>query len=225
MSRPKTPDKHSMKDKHKSYETQWNNACQRFSKRTPRLEQAIQELEPKRAVGQTVEAWLEAVLKINGWDHFLMRDGANERVTMLAIYKGSKYNHSCAPTLSLSLQDTVQESDQKTPPETNQPGVRNEFWVTALEDIQQHGEATVSYLHGDDLKGNDFRKRRALLKRSWGFECNCKKCESDIALKKEAIRLAALSKSALTTESKSTGARMGSADIVLNKIAANKRKN
>ena len=177
-------DKRSMKDKHTSYEAQWKDVCQRFSKRIPRLEQAIQELEPKRAVGQTVGAWLEAVLKKNGWDHFLMRDGADERVTMLAIYKGSKYNHSCAPTLRVSLRDTVKESDQKTPPETNQPGVRNEFWVTALEDIQQDGEVTVSYLRGDALKDNNFRKRRALLKRSWGFKCNCKKCESDIALEK-----------------------------------------
>jgi len=63
-------DKRSMKDKHISYEAQWEDVCQRFSTRTPRLEQAIQELEPKRVVGQTVGAWLEAVLKINGWDHF-----------------------------------------------------------------------------------------------------------------------------------------------------------
>ena len=211
--------------KHISYEAQWNDVCKQFSTRNPPLAQAIKELEPKRATGQTVEAWLEAVLKINGWDHFLMRDGVNERVTMLAIYKGSKYNHSCAPNLRVTLRDSVKESGQKTPPETNQPGVRNEFWVTALEDIPKDGEVTVSYLHGEDLKDNDFRKRRALLKKSWGFECNCKKCQSDIALEKEGTRLAPLSKGASATSSKSTKGRMGDPDVVQNQIAANKRKN
>lgn len=213
-------DKRSKKDMHKSYETQWANVCQQFSTRVPQLQEAIKELEPKHAPGQAIGAWLEAVLKINGWDHYLQ----DERVTMLAIYKGSKYNHSCAPTLHVSLSDAAKGPEHITPPETNQPGVRNEFWVTALEDILKDDEVTVSYLHGDDLKGNDFKKRRALLQKSWGFVCNCKKCQSDIALEKDAIRLAALSKSASTTKSKSTGGRMGSAAVVLEKIANNKRK-
>jgi len=91
----------------KMYVEQYVKLCENFSTRTPRIENEMRHLHPKQLPEEPTGEWLYNVLKINGWlrkiqvpneegDHKV--DESRIQI-MLCIYKGSKFNHSCRPSL------------------------------------------------------------------------------------------------------------------------------
>jgi len=64
--------------------------------------------------------------------------------------------------------------------DTNAENADQEFWLVALTDIATGDEVNVSYLSVGELKSN-VHVRRTKLKTTWGVECMCSKCASDIA--------------------------------------------
>jgi len=171
----------TVSDKVKSdfYVEQWEGVMARFGSRTPRVQDAIRHLEPKQKPGEPSATWLNNVLKVNGWNHSIHQSlGRKEDATMLSIFKGSKFNHSCAPTLQPRL--IVEKRNLAVKKlDTNAEKQGQEFWMMALADIATGDEVTVSYLTAGELKRNVYM-RRAQLKNTWGFDCTCSKCVQEL---------------------------------------------
>jgi len=161
------------------YAKQYAALCNRFRLRTPSIYTAMKHLEPPMAVGESIGAWITRVLKINGWQNERDADGEwSENTTMLAMYKGSKFNHSCKPTLNARL---ILESRSAVVKHANTNVTKGakEFWVLSVADIKQGDEVTVTYLSPAQLR-DDVIKRRSYLKEKWGFDCLCVKCKDDL---------------------------------------------
>jgi len=91
-----------------SYAKQWSGICKQFSLPTRNLSTMIQELLPKKTHRENQGRWLEKVLKTNGWKYFgTGQHGRRIEKTMLLIYKGSKCNHSCDPSVCPTLQNVL----------------------------------------------------------------------------------------------------------------------
>jgi len=80
----------------------------KFSSDTRNLKTMIKELLPKRILKETEGEWLEKFLKTNGCKYYITTKlGRRVEETMLLIYKGSKYNHSCEPSVSSTLANVL----------------------------------------------------------------------------------------------------------------------
>jgi len=167
------------KKQDKSYEKQYTTLCAQFRSRTPSISTAMQHLEPQRAVGESTGAWITQVLKINGWQYERNADGMpSADASMLAMYKGSKFNHSCKPTLNARLILESRSAVVKNA-NTNAKKGAKEFWVLSVANIKEGDEVTVTYLSPEQLR-DDVIKRRSYLKEMWGFDCLCVKCKDDL---------------------------------------------
>ena len=170
------------------YAEQWEAVVARFGSRTPRVQDAVRHLEPEQKPGESTATWLNNVLKVNGWNHTIHRSlGRKEDATMLSIFKGSKFNHSCAPTLQPRLVVEKRSLAVKKI-DTNAENQCQEFWMMALAHIATGDEVTVSYLTAGELRRN-VHVRRAQLKTTWGFDCMCSKCLKDILKAQQAGRV------------------------------------
>jgi len=163
--------------KRNAYVKQWRAVCQKFSTDERKLENMILQLQPQRNTCSSMGAWLEAILQTNGWEYFYStKYQKRAKYSMLLIYKGSKYNHSCKPSMCSTLANVRSQTQN-----TNQPsfaGVDKQFWVTALVDIKKGSEVSLSYLGAHDLDSS-VEHRRELLKNTWDFDCECVKCRQD----------------------------------------------
>ena len=164
--------------KRQSYMRQWAGVQREFAATHPDLEQWFSELEPKKEKGQLKVEWIENVIRTNGWAHKVQKNGVTINNTMVSIYKGSKYNHSCAPNLEAHLR-LAESSDCGRSPDTNATQDPKELWTTTLRAIEAGEEVTVSYLSTRAL-GQDVLRRRDKLLRMWGFVCNCSQCKLDM---------------------------------------------
>jgi len=167
------------------YATQWADVCRDFSVSHPHLEESMSKLQPRRQQGQLRGEWLEEVLKVNAWVHYIVRNNVPVQCRMLVVYKGSKYNHSCEPSLQTNLM-TVQTAPVQTAAGAGHPVNINsnedpcEIWVDALRDIPAGEEVTVSYLSAWALRQKVEYRREKLMK-IWGFECVCARCTKQSA--------------------------------------------
>ena len=162
-----------------SYEKQFTAVCNQFRSRRPSIPTAMRHLEPQRNAGESTGAWITRVLKINGWQYKRTADGAlSTNASMLAMYKGSKFNHSCKPTLNARL---ILESRSAPVRRANTNATRGakEFWVLSVADIKAGDEVTVTYLSPEQLR-DDVETRRSYLKTMWGFDCLCVQCKDDL---------------------------------------------
>ena len=168
----------------KMYEEQYSRLCEEFSTRVPRIEDEMQHLHPKQLPGERTGEWLYNVLKINGWLRNIpvqceeAGDEAEEQI-MLCIYKGSKFNHSCRPSMEprmiLPTKPTLRDTCC-----TNATGKEAyDFWLHALTDVAPGEEATVSYIGADEIDQHVVERRR-YLQEKWGFECDCVRCREDL---------------------------------------------
>jgi len=121
-----------------AYAKQWNTVCKQFSTSRNRLQDMIKHLHPKRKEDESVGKWLQAVLLTNGWDHFYSTETKKrQKATMLLIYKGSKYNHSCEPSLGSKVQHIPHSKTRNT----NKMGLFDgdrQFWVQADTVMDNH---------------------------------------------------------------------------------------
>jgi len=167
-----------------AYAKQWHAVCAQFSTSRNRLQDMIKYLHPKQKAEESVGKWLQAVLLTNGWDHvYSSETKKRQKATMLLIYKGSKYNHSCAPSLGSKVQH-IQHSSARN---TNRMGLFDgdrQFWVQALVDIPAGTEVFLSYLGGEDLKLSKYSRKKIL--KIWGFDCKCTRCQQKQVQKPEA---------------------------------------
>jgi len=157
-----------------SYVRQWLAVQRKFRESQPELSACMAQLRPHRTHGQYQGEWLDEVLRKNGWTHTVDKGGMKH--TMLAIYKGSKYNHSCQPNVHPHL-IAPQDSVSPEVADTNAQHDPKELWVQALCDIAIGDQVTVSYvktLHKDVLR------RRNKLAVAWGFLCACERCQQEL---------------------------------------------
>ena len=171
----------------KMYEQQYVKLCKDFSTRTPRIEDEMRHLHPKQMPGEPTGEWLYNVLKINGWlrkiqvqheedDHTV--DDSQIKI-MLCIYKGSKFNHSCRPSLMPRMIIPTNRTLRDTP-HTNATGKESyDFLLYAMMDVPAGEQATVSYIRDLEIEHNVV-ERRKYLQEKWGFECDCVKCREDL---------------------------------------------
>ena len=104
MKEPPVNTQESDSSKCELYAEQWETVCARFDTRAPKVQDAILELEPQQKRGESNATWLGNVLKVNGWNHAIHQPhGRKNDATMLLIFKGSNFNHSCAPMLQPRL--------------------------------------------------------------------------------------------------------------------------
>ncbi|PVH95981.1 SET domain-containing protein [Periconia macrospinosa] len=70
----------------------------------------------------------------------------------------SYFNHSCAPTIEKNREGRV-------------------WYFRAGRDIEKGDELCITYLSGEERRLSR-GKRMQILKRNWGFECGCERCEA-----------------------------------------------
>jgi SET and MYND domain-containing protein len=75
--------------------------------------------------------------------------------------EASFFNHSCRPNVA-----------------KRRTGRTWEFWL--LRDVKTDQELTISYLGGEENE-LDFAERRRRLQTTWGFECQCERCDLEDA--------------------------------------------
>lgn len=161
-----------------AYAKQWEAVCRQFSTSRNRLQDMIQHLHPKPKEGESMGQWLQAVLLTNGWDHFYSTaTKKRQKATMLLIYKGSKYNHSCEPSLGSKVQH-IQPSTTRNTNAIGQFDGDRQFWVEALVDIPAGTEVFLSYLGAEDLKVSTYSRKKIL--KIWGFDCKCTRCQKKV---------------------------------------------
>ncbi|CAJ1398952.1 unnamed protein product [Effrenium voratum] len=93
----------------------------------------------------------------------------------------ARVNHSCRPKATLG--DPQQVVSSKTPGFEPIDPLRKA--LIAIEDIEEGGEITISYLSDDDLL-EPTQHRRVKLQSRYGFQCQCARCldeESDKVLR------------------------------------------
>jgi len=165
-------------ERQNSYAEQWAAICKDFNSPTRNLRAMIQELIPKKTHKEKQGQWLEKVLRTNGWQHFnTTKKGKRAELTMLLIYKGSKYNHSCDPLLTTILANVSIPKLVMKNSNFASTSFDKQFWVTTLVDIKKGQEVTLSYLGEQDLDA-PYPQRKHLLKESWGFDCACRLCKN-----------------------------------------------
>jgi hypothetical protein len=162
------------------YVTQWCTVRREFSVSHPKLQEWISQLQPRKQNGQLSGEWLEDVLRTNGWAHKTVRHKLPLDSTMLAIYKGSKFNHSCTPSLRTHLTSVKRVDGAECRVSTNSKDDPRELWVEALRAIPAGEEATVSYLGTRSLEKHVIIRRAKLMK-MWGFKCVCPRCIEELA--------------------------------------------
>ena len=162
------------------YVVQWAAVRRNFAVSHPDLEESISKLQPAREPIQLRGEWLEDVLRVNGWLHKTVRNNMPVKSTMLAVYKGSKFNHSCKPSLQTNLTSVQAGVGAGRRVNTNSKDDPREVWVQVLRDIPAGEEATVSYLTPKALlQGVQFRRKKLL--EMWGFTCVCERCTAQSA--------------------------------------------
>jgi len=121
-----------------------------------------------------------ARIDTNAWSRRWLSEG-RKRVNLVEIgFIISKFNHSCSPNSDRigTMEGDIKCSNPSCHPDRRCPTHFHIFAeLTAIADIPEGEEVTVSYLHESKLLRLTKEERQRVILTTWNFHCSCPLCQ------------------------------------------------